>query len=326
MWAPLCHSIDWLGIQLARRCPQAGVTQPNEARRVADLLAHPDFYSDDVKAPVDLQFHGVHGISYASPLPCPWPRNNTVTGRIYRAEGDWQRQPTVILLHGWNGELNYETLFPWMGRRLAKAGVNAISILLPYHGSRKPREADAVRDFICDDLGLVLNSARQSIADVRSLVHWLQAQGCPSIGLFGLSFGGWLTGLLACQEPLLSYAIPATPIVRMDRGLRELAFCHLLKQKLEQHSLNVSQFDLLAQKPLLAPARILLLESQYDLFAPAESVEELWQQWHHPEILRVPHGHISVLFSMPVMGRVCDWMIKAVSNLPTAPEQPDANK
>lgn len=319
MWGPFCHSIDWLGIQLARRCPQAGITQPEEARRVADLLSHPDFYSDEVKAPVDLQFHGIHGISYASPLPCPWPRNNTVIGRIYRAEGDWQRKPTVILLHGWNGELNYETLFPWMGRRLAKAGVNAISVLLPYHGSRKPREADAVRDFICDDLGLVLNSARQSIADVRALVRWLHEQGCPSIGLFGLSFGGWLTGLLACHEPLLACAIPATPIVRMDRGLRKLVFCHLLKQKLEQHDLNVSQFDLLAQKPVLPPDRILLLASQYDLFAPAESVEELWEQWNHPEIWRVSHGHISVLFSMKVMGRVCDWLIQKTASKHPAP-------
>jgi hypothetical protein len=326
MWAPLCHSIDWLAIQLARRCPQAGVTQPDEARRVTELLAHPDFYSHNVKAPSDMQFHGPHDLSYTSPLPCPWPRNNTVHGRIYPAAGDWQLKPTVILLHGWNGELNYETLFPWMGRRLAQAGVNAISLLLPYHGRRKPREADAVRDFICDDLGLVLNSARQSIADVRALVRWLHEQGCPRIGLFGLSFGGWLTGLLACHEPLLSCAIPGTPIVHMDRGLRELVFCHLLKQKLEQHRLDVSQFDLTAQKPLLAPEHILLLASQYDLFAPAASVEALWHQWNQPEIWRVPHGHISVLFSTNVMGRVCDWTVKTLSKSPTATEQTAARK
>ena len=174
--------------------------------------------------------------------------------------------------------------------------------------SRKPRERGAIRNFICDDVGAVLDSARQSIADCRALIRWLHEQGCPRIGVFGLSFGGWLTGLLSCHEPLLSYAILGTPINRMDRALRELAFCLPLKEKLEHHRLTVERFDLVSQKPLLSEDRLLLLESQHDLFAPAETIEELWRSWNKPDIWRVPHGHISVLFSTKVMGQVCRWM------------------
>lgn len=220
------------------------------------------------------------------------------------------KRPVVLLLHGWNGELNYELLFPWMGRRLAAEGVTALSVLLPYHGNRKPNEPGAIRNFICDDVGSVLAAARQSIADCRALIRWLHAQGCPHISVFGLSFGGWLTGLLACHEPLLSSAILGTPINRMDRSLRELAFCQPLKEKLEEHQLGVTQFDLANQKPLLSPKQILLLESTHDLFTPAEAVEELWQTWQQPEIWRVPHGHISVLFSRKIMTQVCDWIVQ----------------
>lgn len=220
------------------------------------------------------------------------------------------KRPVAILLHGWNGELNYELLFPWMGRYLARHGVTAISVLLPFHGSRKPGEPGSIRNFICDDIGSVLAATRQSIADCRTLIRWLHSQGCPHITVLGLSLGGWLSGLLTCHEPLISSAVLGTPICRMDRALRELAFCRPLKEKLEEHHLSVSQFDLVNQKPILPPNQILLLESRHDIFAPAETVEELWQAWQQPEIWRVPHGHISVLLSKRIMTQVCDWIIQ----------------
>jgi pimeloyl-ACP methyl ester carboxylesterase len=305
---PLCHALDWLAIQVACRSPQRGVVLPEEHGRIANLLAHPDFFSGNMAPLGEIHFQSEHHFSFPSPLPCPWAQNNTVPGRLYRSGQDWAKRPIVLLLHGWNGELNYETLFPWMGRRLAAQGITAMSLLLPYHGSRKPREPGAIRNFICDDVGAVLAAARQSIADCRALIGWLHAQGCPHVGVFGLSFGGWLTGLLSCHEPLLSYAILGTPINRMDRALRELPFCLPLKEKLEHHQLKVDSFDLVSQKPILSPDRTLLLESQHDLFAPAETIEELWLSWNKPEIWRVPHGHISVLFSTRVMGQICQWI------------------
>ena len=314
----LCHGLDQFAIWLARRSPQRGVALPDEAARVAKLLAHPDFYSDAVAAAAP-EFHHQHHFSFNSPLPCPWPQNNIVPGRIYRSGEDWTKRPVVLLLHGWNGELNYETLFPWMGRRLAEQGVTAMSLLLPYHGSRKPREPGAIRNFICDDVGSVLEAARQSIADCRALIRWLHEQGCPRISVCGFSFGGWLAGLLACHEPLLDRAVLGTPINRMDRALRELPFCLPLKEKLEHLRLDVSPFDLSSQKPLLSPHKILLLESHYDLFAPAETIEELWQDWKQPEIIRAPHSHISVLFSPAYMGNLCSWLASA-----SAPENKTA--
>ena len=308
MRAFFCHSLDWLAIQLARRCPQGGVAKNEDSTELHRLFQQPELFLTPAIA--DIRFEEEHKLIYDSPLPSPWAQNNIVTGRIHRAQGDWQQQPTVILLHGWNGELNYETLFPWLSRRLTPAGINTISIYLPYHGARKPKGHGAVRDFLCDDLRQVLHATQQSLADIRAVIHWLKANGCPHISVFGLSLGGWLTGLLACHEPLIDAALLGTPIAQMDRALRELPFSRLLKRKLEEHGVSVSALDLTAQTPLLATENILLLSSQFDLFAPPDSLETLWQKWQQPEIWRVPHGHISVLFSPKVMRQVCDWLIQ----------------
>jgi len=52
-----------------------------------------------------------------------------------------------------------------------------------------------------------------------------------------------------------------------------------------------------------------------DLFAPVETVEEVWQTWGRPEIWRLKHGHISVLASVPVMHRVSRWVTRRTASL-----------
>jgi hypothetical protein len=47
-----------------------------------------------------------------------------------------------------------------------------------------------------------------------------------------------------------------------------------------------------------------LIEAVHDLFTPKESIEELWQTWGHPEIWRLPHGHISRSLTLGLTQRV----------------------
>jgi len=66
--------------------------------------------------------------------------------------------------------------------------------------------------------------------------------------------------------------------------------------------------NLVDHHPRSRPERILIVESIHDRFAPVETVEELWNAWGRPEIMRVNHGHISVLISLPVMKRIVNWI------------------
>ena len=274
------------------------------------LLRDADFFCRFAENAPELQFRGQREFHFASPLCTPWPENNTVFGKFFRSGRNWETKPSVILLHGWNGELGYRFQFPYLAWRLSQGGVNAALIELPYHAQRKPTTAGAPQNFISRNLLHMLEATRQAIADTRALTGWLLARGAPSVGLLGFSLGGWLAGLVACHDARIKFAMLATPVVNLERAIAELPFCGPIREGLKDKTLALKQLCLASLAPLLAPENILLVESQHDLFAPAETIEELWRAWGRTEIFRVPHGHISVLMSMPVLERTLRWIIK----------------
>ena len=231
-------------------------------------------------------------------------------GRFFPATTDWPARPTTVLLHGWNAEIGYRTLFPYLARRLNGAGINALMYELPYHSQRKPRRArrGEPTNFLSGDLLHVVQASHQAIADARALVAWLREQGCDRVGVWGISLGGWLAGMLACAEPELHFAAMMTPVVRMDRVIAELDFCKPIRRSLRGRSVRLEPMNLVTHRPKLAPGKILIVASEHDLFAPVETVEELTRAWGGPMLWRPRHGHISVMMSAPVMGRVTDWI------------------
>jgi pimeloyl-ACP methyl ester carboxylesterase len=299
-------------MQVARRSV-GGECLPFAEEEARQLWDHPDFFGEFVRAPGDLTFLTRREFRFTSAIKTPWERNNVVRGRLYPCGSDWKKKPTVILLHGWNGELGYLYLFPYLARRLRRAGVNTAMIELPYHGLRKPRGQGAIRNFISSDLVRVLEATRQAVVDARALIHWLHAQGSPAVGVWGFSLGAWLSGLVAAHEPRTHFSVLMTPISRMDRAVQELAFCRPIKQCLAHRDFDFKRFILPAHRPVMARDKVLLVESRHDLFAPAETIEELWQAWNQPDIWRVPHGHISVLMALPTLERVTEWIAQKAS-------------
>jgi len=276
----------------------------------ATLLRQPDWFFPKPEAPDDFAFTDPRDFRFRSPLPGPWEENNFVHGRLFRAGPHWERKPSVVLLHGWNGERQYRWQFPSLARRLLHHGVNAAMIELPYHGRRKPGQAGAPRNLISSDLGHTVLAARQALADTRALLAWLAAQGSEAVGLWGFSFGGWLGGLLVCHDPRVRFAALLTPVPRMDLAIEQLPFCEPLRQSLHGSSLQLDLLNLLAHSPKLPSGDLLLIESRYDTFVPPQAIEELWQAWGRPEIWRLPHGHISVLMAWPVMERTVRWLTR----------------
>jgi dienelactone hydrolase len=158
------------------------------------------------------------------------------------------------------------------------------------------------------DLVHVVQAARQAIADTRALVAWLRAQGCSRVGVWGLSLGAWLGGMLACVEPGLHFAVMMMPVARMDRVIAELDFCQPLRRSLRGQPARLEPMNLVTHRPRLAPDDILIVASEHDLFAPLETIEELWRAWDKPELWRLRHGHISMMMSAQVMERTVGWI------------------
>lgn len=277
-------------------------------REAEQLLAEPDFFSDPVEPPRDLRFRTFRDFSFKSQRPTRWPSNHVVHGRLYRAGEQWQQRPAVILLHGWNSETAYARQFPYLAWRLNRRGVNVAMFELPFHGHRRPSGSAPINNFISHDLLCMIEATRQSLVDARTVASWLLGQGCPLVGVWGISLGAWLSGLLLCSDPVTSFGVLLTPVPNVEMAVRELDFCAPIRAALQSHSLDASRLNLAMLRPQIPVEDILIIEAQHDIFAPPEVVEALWNSWERPPIWRVSHGHISILMSLRIMERTAQWI------------------
>jgi uncharacterized protein len=126
------------------------------------------------------------------PLHATWHETVESTGN---------RNPVVILCHGFTGNREEWGRFPAMADALADAGIDAIAFDFTGSGenARKP-----------------VSLARQ-VDDLVDVFAWAKQQGYDRIGTLGLSFGG-LTSLLA-PLPERTVAVFWAPAFRMKSAL-----------------------------------------------------------------------------------------------------------
>jgi hypothetical protein len=213
----------------------------------------------------------------------------------------------IILLDGYPAIGNH-TAFPLLARRLNRAGFNVATLVAPYELQRRPR-----RPFEWD----CLESARtmaQNVAEIRALTGWLLDEGCPSVGLLSFSFGGWAAGLTACGDARIAAVVLTMPAVawRMWRSSPPVVWRRVRKafQALRpaHEAMDTTRLNLILSTPLIPKENILLIKGIHDLFAEVQPIEELWQKWDQPEIWRLPHGHVSWMFTPGLTSRVLDWL------------------
>ncbi|MCX7887387.1 MAG: alpha/beta fold hydrolase [Verrucomicrobiae bacterium] len=318
MHKAVAKPLDLIAIHLARWCvDRSGQRRDLSVAELERLLENPGFFGLPVSTPSDFQWHG-NNFRFSSPVVSPWKQNNVVHGRFFAAAKPASKTPTVILLHGWNQELGYETLFPQLARRLNAAGFNAAMFELPYHRRRKPNDRDAIRNFLASDPLHVAMAIHQALADARALIAKLAGENTPPIGLWGISLGAWLAGLLACVEQRVDFAVLMTPVVRMDRIITELKFCEPIREQLHKRLLPLAPLNLVSHRPH-HPQNILIVAGDHDLFAPVETAEELARAWKGATLRRLPHGHISMLLSPKAITETVNWIAQRFGS-PTSRE------
>ena len=305
MIAPLAKFIDWSAIQMA--CAVVGLRHAPKPKwkleEALEFLNGPDFIpaSSD---PAHMEFSGPRDFKFSSPRPCEDEENNIVYGRLYRCAERWQERPVIILLDG-AFSVGYHTAFPWLARRIKRAGFNVATLVAPYDLQRRPRRP------IEENCLEFSRAMAQSVAEIRALTGWLLDEGCPSVGLVGFSFGGWLAGLTACSDTRIACAVLTVPGVRMRCS--QPVVWRRVRETLQdlipaQEAMDTTRLNLILSTPVIPKENILLIEGMHDLLAKAQPIEELWQRWQQPEIWRLPHGHITTLFVPGLTGRVLRWL------------------
>lgn len=304
----LVRLLDRVVIRMARLHLEGRVAGASSPVAAGSIPSSPDFFVE--AGPLEqVDFRGPQDFVCDSPMPGVAPECRRIHGKFYRSGSDWRRRPVVIMLHGWNGENCCRFLFPLLARQCCRVGISLLSFQLPCHGRRRAA-AGVGNDFISPDVSAMLGATRQAIADTRALIGWLQHQGCGPVGLWGISLGAWLAGLLVCNDDRLSFAVLMSPIVRMDRAIAELEFCAPIRRSLAGREIPFAGLNLTDHRPLLDRQNLLLVEGRHDLFAPRARVEELWEAWNRPPIERLHHGHISILVSWRAMMRALRFVRK----------------
>jgi len=169
-------------------------------------------------------------------------------------------------------------------------------------------------------------AAAQAVAEIRALVGWLLAEGCPAVALWGTSMGGRLAGLTVCHEKRLAAVVMAAPGVRSNRLFADQIIWRRVRETVqrlcvEDEKLDTTPLNLAMIRPAIPKENILLIEAVHDLFTPKAPMEELWQTWGRPDIWRLAHGHISKSLVPGLTGRVLRWLSPRL-NAPTAQAQP----
>src|SRR4051812_20015449 len=209
MLAPFARLLDWSALQIASAV--VGLRHaPKPKWKLAEALEFlngPDFIPA-ASDPALIQFDGRQDFKFPTPRLCEDEENNTVYGRLYRCAQRWQKRPVIILLDG-AFSVSYNTAFPWLARRINRAGFNVTTLVAPYDLQRRPRRPIQEN---CLDFARVM---AQNVAEIRALTGRLLDEGCPSVGLVGFSFGGWTAGLAACSDARIACAVLTVPAVRL---------------------------------------------------------------------------------------------------------------
>ncbi len=230
-----------------------------------------------------------------------WERarqNQQVATRLYLHAAP---RPVAICIHGYMaGQYAVEERM-WPVEWLARIGLDVALFVLPFHGLRASPERRGPPAFPGADPRVSNEGFRQAMGDLRDLVEWLLGRGHASVGVMGMSLGGYTTALAATVEPRLSFAVPIIPLAsladfardqgRLGRTPAETALEH---KALDAVHRIVSP---LHRAALIEPRRILVVGAAADRITPVEHARRLAHHfgaplvtWHGGHLLQFGRG------------------------------------
>ena len=245
-------------------------------------------------------------LTFPSALGTPHPENNTVYGRWFPAEGDrgmgrrGGRGRAVVVLPQWNSDAGGHI---GLARLLARCGVSALRLSLPYHDLRMPPELTRADYIVSANIVRTVQVCRQAVLDARRAVDWLASQGFERVGILGTSLGSCLAMLTSSHEPriraqALNHVSPYFADV-VWRGLstvhvREGLNGHIDLKRLRHVWRPISPFSYLDQA---RHTQTLLVYAQYDLTFPVDLSQLLVQEFQSRalphQVTVLPCGHYS---------------------------------
>jgi hypothetical protein len=126
-------------------------------------------------------------------------------------------RPCAVLLHGYMAGVYAIEERVWPVRQLFDSGMDVVISVLPFHGPRRS-EARGIRPpaFPSSDPRFTIEGLRQLVRDHTALFDYLLAGRVSSLGVMGMSLGGYGSALLATLDDRLSFAVLLIPLAAIE--------------------------------------------------------------------------------------------------------------
>jgi hypothetical protein len=234
--------------------------------------------------------------------------NKRAAANIVRHHDDRRgdRRPWLVCVHG------FTMGFPRMDfqglqtiRLHNELGLNIALPVLPLHGPRKVTRLSG-EPFLSFEMMNSIHGFAQAVWDIRRLISWIRGQGATSIGLYGVSLGGYVVSLLACLEEGLHAVIAGIPVTDVP----SLFAAHSpmpVRTQANEHGLltdgTKSAHRVVSPLVLdcLVPGdRRFIFAGYGDRLAFPYQADRLREHWGRPAICWYHGGHVGYLWSREV--------------------------
>lgn len=235
-------------------------------------------------------------VRWPSPVPSGFQENDEARADLFWSESG-PDSPTVIFLHALMSAS--DSGYRRWAKKFNERGWNACFVHLPYHYSRKPKGHWNGQLAISADLVRTGEGLRQGVIEIRQLMSAYRALGVRDFGLWGTSYGGWITSMLASVEPDFRFIALLEPITNIEHAIFESRACAAIARQLRKAGIGPEQlrrhFHLSSplQAPILTPGdRIFLAAGTFDDVALPADVKAFQQLLPGSEYVELPQGHV----------------------------------
>lgn len=264
----------------------------------ADAVVHSDkFYEASPVANDHFRLEG-NSLTFPSALTTPHSENNIVHARYFPATQKDRKRCAVVILPQWNADPEGHLA---LAQLIAKTGISAVRISLPYHDNRMPPELHRADYIVSANIGRTLQVCRQAVLDTKRTVDWLMSRGYEKVGLLGTSLGSCLAMLTAAHDSRISVAA----LNHISPFFADVVWDGLSTAHVRTGLEGAIDLDLLRQiwlpispRPFIdrmKGKKSLLIYARYDLSFPVQLSKQLVNDFRQhdlkPEVFVLPCGH-----------------------------------
>ena len=236
-------------------------------------------------------------IQLPTPTPCSFEQNNRMWIEFHLGQ-PLHQAPIFLIQHGWRSVSvrGYHR----MCQQLNKLGVNAGILHLPYHFSRRPKGSFNGELALTSDIVRSAYALRQAVHEIRWLKDILKKLGAPQVGLWGTSYGAWISSMAITLDHGFDGALLLEPPVEIEELFWEIPLFSNLQKELNRLKISRESIQELFKlvtpyhhELKIDPGRVLILGSEHDPIGSPKSLKRLHQAWPGSYLEIFPYGHIS---------------------------------